>query len=209
MSNRNNISYHWGDNNLLITLGNRTEPRIKVLFWAELFFTAGWATIFIIEAFPLSGSIINIMTALGASLLYILAAFRFLSRVFFTEQLLLHADMLEIISRTPFSIKVRSFEWQYMGPLHYVGQEKKTDHPLMGKCYDYFGFETQEKLIHKLHNEGNLFFNYGGFSVRFGKGVYSWNAEEIVNMMQLYIGNKLLLGPEWAEMIQEHESSDN
>ncbi len=209
MPNNNQVSYHWGDRSLLISLGNRTEKRIKILFWAEFFLTAGWATIMLIRAFPLSGSLLNIAIALGASLMYMLAAYRFFSRVFHSEKLLLHPNVFEIISRTPFSYKARSFEWKHMGPLHYVGQEKKTDHPLIGKCYDYFGFETQEKLIHKLHNEGNMYFNYGGFPVRFGKGVYSWTAEEIVNMMQLYVGNKLLLGPEWAQMVQEHDFGDN
>lgn len=156
----------------------------------------------------MSGELVNVLEALGASLLYLLASYRLFSRLFFTEKLLLRPDMLEIITRTPFSYKARSFEWEYMGPLHYVGQEQKTDHPLIGKCYDYFGFETQEKLIHKLHTEGNMYFNYGGFPVRFGKGVYSWNAEEIVNMMQLYVGKKLQLGPEWARMVQEHETGD-
>jgi len=160
----------------------------------------------LVRAFPLSGSTLNIVLALGAALMYMLAAYRFFSRVFYSEKLLLHPDVFEIITRTPFSYKARSYEWQYMGPLHYVGQEQKTDHPLKGKCYDYFGFETQEKLIHKLHNEGNMYFNYGGFPVRFGKGVYSWNAEEIVNMMKLYVGKRLLLGPEWEHMVQQYET---
>lgn len=209
MHNKNKISYHWGDNCLYIYLGNRVETRIKILFWAEFVLTAGWATIFLFRAIPISAGAINTLTAIGASLLYMLAAYRLLSRVFFTEKLLLRPNTLDIITRTPFSYRSKSFEWAHMGPLHYVGQGKKTDHPLNGKCYDYFGFETQEKLIHKLHNEGNLYFNYGGFSVRFGKGVYSWNAEEVVNMMKLYVGNKLLLGPEWEQMVQEQEWGDN
>lgn len=208
MPANNNISYHWGDDSLLIQLGNRVEPRIRILFWAEFLLTTGWATIFLVRAFPLGFQVLNVLTVLGAVFLYMLATYRFFSRIFLKEKLLLNRYTLDIITRTPFSYKSRSFEWANMGPLHYVGQGKKTDHPLKGKCYDYFGFETQEKLIHNLHNEGNLYFNYGGFPVRFGKGIYSWSAEEIVDMMQLFIGNKLLLGPEWAQMVQEHELGD-
>lgn len=208
MPHNSKISYHWGDDSLLINLGNRVETRIMILFWAEFLLTTGWATIFLFRAFPLSGNVINFLTAIGAAILYLLASYRLLSRVFFSEKLLLRPNTLDIITRTPFVYKSRSYEWANMGPLHYVGQGKKTDHPLAGKCYDYFGFETREKLIHKLHNEGNMFFNYGGFSVRFGKGVYSWNGEEIVNMMKLYVGNKLLLGPEWEQMVQEQELGD-
>lgn len=199
------ISYHWGDNSLLVNLGNRTEPRIKALFWIEFLLTTGWATIFLARAIPLGGDIINTLECTGAVILYLLASYRLLSRIFFSEKLILRPEVLEIITRTPFSYKARSFAWKHMGPLRYVGQDKKTEHPLAGKCYDYYGFETREKLIHRLHNEGNLYFNYGGFPIRFGKSVYSWNAEEIVNMMKLFIGNKLLLGPEWAQMVQEYE----
>lgn len=205
MSGDNKISYHWGENSLIVNLGNRTETRIKALFWIEFLLTVGWATIFLVRAIPLGGDIINTIQCVGAVVLYLLAAYRLLSRIFFSEKLILRPEVLEIVSRTPFSHKARTFEWRHMGPLHYVGQDKKTDHPLAGKCYDYYGFETREKLIHRLHNEGNLYFNYGGFPVRFGKSVYSWNAEEVVNMMKLYIGNKLTLGPEWAQMVQEYE----
>lgn len=208
MPANNNISYHWGDDNLLILLGNRVETRIRILFWAEFLLTTGFAAIVMLRAFPLSFSMGDLLSITGAMLLFMLATYRFFSRIFFKERLLLKRHTLDIITKTPFSYKCRTFNWAHMGPLHYVGQDKKTDHPLTGKCYDYFGFETQEKLIHKLHNEGNLYFNYGGFPIRFGKGIYSWKAEEVVNMMQLYIGNKLLLGPEWSQMVQEHELGD-
>lgn len=208
MPSGNKIKYFWGNDSLQIHLGNRVEPRIKVLFWAETVFTVGWATIFLLRALPIRDSIVDILIAVGASLLYLLAAYRLLSRLFYSEKLLLNRHTMDIVTRTPFSYKSKSFEWRHMGPLHYVGLDKKTDHPLMGKCYDYFGFETREKLIHRLHNEGNLYFNYGGFPVRFGKGVYSWDAEEIVNMMQIFIGQQLRLGPEWAQMVQEHELDD-
>ena len=95
-----------------------------------------------------------------------------------------------------------------MGPLHYVGKPEKTDHPLKGECYDYFGLETHEHLLQSLHHEGNLYFNYEGFPIRFARGVYSWHAEEMVRMMQLYTGNTLKLGPEWERMLQEQEWDD-
>lgn len=203
------IKYNWGDDQVLIELGNRVEPRIKFLFWAEFVLTTGSATICMLNAFPVAGrGYLNLVIAICAAALYLLASYRLLSRLFSTEKLLLKPDRLEIINRTPFHFKTRTYEWGYMGPLHYVGLEQKTDHPLKGNCYDYFGFETQEKLIHRLHTEGNMYFNYGGFPVRFGKGLYSWHAEGIVNMMKLYVGSALVLGPEWDKMIQEQETDE-
>jgi hypothetical protein len=92
--------------------------------------------------------------------------------------------------------------------LHYEGKGAKTDHPLKGKCFDYFGFETQEHLIQSLHHDGNMYFDTIEGRIYFAAGVYSWDAEEMVQMMKLFIGPVLKLGPEWKEMLQEQEFDD-
>jgi hypothetical protein len=95
-----------------------------------------------------------------------------------------------------------------MGHLHYFGKEKKTAHPLKGKNIDYWGFEAQEHVIQQIYQEGSLYFNYNGFAIRFGRNIYSWHAEEVVRMMCLYAGEKLHLGTEWIDLMQEHEWED-
>ncbi|MBA3829455.1 MAG: hypothetical protein H0X33_11005 [Taibaiella sp.] len=199
------ITYHWGESHLLIKLGNRTERRIRVLFLSEFLLAVGMATIFFIQARPLTGGFVHILAAVGSMLLYLLASYRFLSRMFFTEKMLLDKNEFTIITRTPFSHKARSYRWSNVGPLHYIGMPAKTDHPLKGKAFDYFGFETHEHIIRSLHHDGNLCFNYGTYTVCFARGVYSWHAEEVVRIMKLYIGPALKLGPEWERMLQEHE----
>lgn len=203
------ISYSWGEEYLLINLGRRLQPRIKILLWAELFAIVGFATVLVFQSFNTPQTFLSIFLLTGSVVLYLSAAYRFLSRIYAIEKLLLDDSGLSIIFRTPFSQKVNKYEWRHMGPLHYVGKPTKTDHPLKGGCYDYFGFETQEKLLQNLYQEGNMYFNYGGYPVRFAKGVYSWYAEEIVNMMKLYTGQDLELGPEWGQMIQEYEMGDS
>ncbi|MBS1771764.1 MAG: hypothetical protein JST82_02805 [Bacteroidetes bacterium] len=197
------ITYNWGEDHLQIMLGRQIAPRIKTLFWLEFIFTSGMATIFLIQSMPLKANLIHFAGYLGTATLYALAAYRFISRMFFTEELWLDAEYLTIVNATPFKRKVYRYEWQSAGPLHYVGTDAKTDHPLKGQCYDYFGFETQERLIQNLHTEGKLYFNYYGFPVRFAKGLYSWDAEEVVRMMKIYAGRKLSLGPEWKRMVEE------
>ena len=59
-----------------------------------------------------------------------------------------------------------------------------------------------------LHHEGNLYFDSMEGRIYFAPGVYSWNAEELVQIMKLYIGSSLQLGPEWREMLQEQEFDD-
>lgn len=163
------------------------------------------ATVLLVGSFPMSDSWLNVVTSLGSVVMYILASYRFISRIFLREKLLLQKEGVNIIYNTPFMERSTLYLWTAMGPLHYAGKEKKTDHPLKGYSFDYLGFETQEHLIQSLHHDGNLYFNYEGFPVRFGKGVYSWDAEELVNMMKLYAGSSLQLGAEWKDIMKEIE----
>jgi hypothetical protein len=202
------ITYHWGEEHLRITLGNRIQTRIRILFWSELLATVGLATVFLVRSLPLTRSVINWVSGAGALLLYGLAIYRFLSRIFFHEEIILSRYALTIIQHTPFRKYRRRYDWRSIGPLHYAGKEKKTDHPLKGRNYDYFGFETHEHFIQSLYHDGNLYFNYAGYPIRFARNVYSWDAEEMVNMMKIFAGNSLRLGPEWDSMLQEHEMGD-
>jgi hypothetical protein len=203
------ITYFWGDRNLLIKLGNRTNARVRALYIVEFLFTAAMATVFLLQSLPLHHNFIRWSAGIGASMLYLLAAHRFLARIFFTERILLELQSITIIKKTLFSQHIRRYDWRHIGVLHYEGMGTKTDHPLKGKCFDYFGFETQEHLIKNLHHEGNLYFDTIEGRVYFASGVYSWNAEELVQIMKLYMGTSLQLGPEWKEMLQEQELDDN
>lgn len=204
-----NITYHWGDTQLLISLGNRLQRRIKILFLAEFLLTAGMATTFLLQALPLSGKVAHWVAAIGSAVLYLMASYRLLSRMFETEKLLLDKTDLVIVRKTPFSLHSARYSWKDMGPLHYTGKGQKTDHPLKGHSFDYFGFETHEHLVQSLHHDGNLSFTYNGYTVRFARGVYSWDAEDMVYIMKLYAGNMLHLGPEWEQMLQAQEMGDN
>lgn len=189
---------------MLIKLGNRTQPRICALYVIEFIVITGMATIFLMLSWPFKHNIIHWVAGIGATILYLLSAYRFMSRIFFTERLYLDQQSLTLIRKTIFTYRVRKYDWRRIGVLHYEGKGTKTDHPLKGKSFDYFGFDTQEHLVQSLHHDGNLYFDTPGGRVYFGAGVYSWDAEEMVQMMKLFIGASLQLGPEWQEMLQEH-----
>jgi len=199
------ITYHWGSDHFLINLGNRIEPRLRFLFCAEFLLTSGIATVFLFQSLPFSGDVLHFFTGIIAALIYLLAAYRFLSRVLFKEKVQVSNSGISVIQQTPFYKQVNSYSWHSMGPLHYVGKPTKTDHPLKGNSFDYFGFETQEHLIQSLHHNGNLCFYCNGEEVHFARGVYSWDAEKMIRLVKLYVGNALRLGPEWELMLQEDE----
>lgn len=202
------ITYKWGSDYLLIDLGNRVPGRIKALYYGEFLLTSGMATILLLRLGSFSLGVVNWLAAAGVAALYLLAAYRFFSRLFFTESIVVDYDSLLIVNNTPFVKKINRYEWRHMGVLHYLGKTPKTDHPLKGKSFDYLGFETQEHLIQHIHHDGNLYFNYEGRPVRFARRVYSWDAEEMIDMIKLYAGSKLKLGPEWSKAAEVQESDD-
>ncbi|MBC7552720.1 MAG: hypothetical protein H7257_01945 [Taibaiella sp.] len=202
------ITYLWGERSLLINMGNRSSKRLRILYAFEFLFTAGLATIFFIQAVPFGHNYVHWVGCIGAGLLYFLAARRFLMRIVFSECILLDSQCIALVKKTIFSRQVRRYDWRLLGALHYEGIAAKTDHPLKGKCFDYFGFETQEQLIQTLHQDGNLYFDTPQGKLYFAAGVYSWDAEEMVQMMKMYMGTSLQLGPEWEQMLQAHEMDD-
>lgn len=197
------IGYFWGKDDLLIDLGNRIEPRIRIIYWIEFIVVIGIATIFLLQSLSMHAGWIHISASIVIGIIYLFAAYRFLSRMFYREKIRISNNHFSIIRKTPFRYSIASYNREKMGALHYKGKDAKTDHPLKGKCFDYFGFDTQERLVQDLHHDGNLYFEYNGISVRFARGIYSWHAEEIVNMIRLYAGSSLQLGEEWQYLMQE------
>ena len=59
MSQQRKITYYWGDQSLLITLGNRTNGRIRALYFVEFMFTMAMATIFLLQALPLNHNFVH------------------------------------------------------------------------------------------------------------------------------------------------------
>jgi hypothetical protein len=202
---KKNITYYWGDRNLLIKLGNQADKRVRALYAVEFILTGTLAVVFLKLSLPLDHSFFHWFASAGASVLFILATHRLLNRIFFTERLLLDQRSLTIIRKSLFSKEIRRYDWRQIGALHYEGKGTKTDHPLKGRSFDYMGFDSHEHLIQSLHHNGNLYFDCNDGRVYFAAGVYSWDAEEMVQLMKLYIGSSLQLGPEWKEMLQEQQ----
>ncbi len=204
----NSINYFWGKDHLIISLGNRTNFRIKALYLIEFIIISGMATLLLLQSIGTGKGYMAMAADIGAGLLYVLAAYRFLARMFFNELIVLDEYALTLIRRSLFSRQEKQIYWYNVCMLHYAGMAIKTDHPLKGKCYDYFGFDTQEQLVQNLHNPGNLYVDTLLGRVYFASGVYSWDAEEMVQMMKLYAGKRLRLGPEWEEMQALEEYGD-
>lgn len=201
---KKSIQYKWGEDHLEIDLGNRVESRVKIILVVEFAVTVIMASVFLMRAFQIEQSIISPLLFLGACLLYGLATYRLISRISFNEKLVITQSHFTIIHKTPISKKTYSYDWRCIGTLHYIGKDIRTHHALQ-QSYDPFGLDREEKLAHDLHQDGNLFFTYKEEPVRFARSIYSWHAEEMVRMMQLYTGSYLKLGAELEYLMATSE----
>lgn len=202
------IKYLWGKEHLTIDLGNRIEPRIRMIYWVEFLMTMGIATIFFLHSYKLQHNWVHLLANLCLCMLSLLAVYRFLSRMFYREKLVVTDNHFTIVRQTPLNSNKSSYDWESMGALHYIGKDAKTDHPLKGSSFDYFGFDAQEHLVQDIHHDGNLYFEFNGVPIRFARGIYSWHAEEIVRMIRLYSGSSLQLGAEWKYLMEEMKWHD-
>lgn len=192
--------YYWGPDYFSARLNHRVPRRILWLLVFEFLLLCGLATWILIQSWPPGNPLWTLLPAAGAVLLYLLALYRLVDRTLYKEQLLIDSQGITLLYRTPFRHQAWTCSWESMGPVRYVGMERKTDHPLKGNSFDYLGFETHENLTRFIHHEGNLHFTFNGKTIPFGRALYSWDAEDLIRMINLYAGNRLPLGPEWAEM---------
>lgn len=203
---KKDIAYYWGGEDLQIDLGNRVDSRIKIILSVEFAVTIAMATVFFLRSFQVEQRYISFFLAAGAVVLYLMASYRFLSRIYYQEKIIITQDHFTLIVKTFLSSKRTSYDWKNIGTLHYVGKDFRNM-ALFGdqESYDYLNFSKQELLVNDIHHSGNLLFYYKGNGVRFARGIYSWHAEEIVRMIQLYTGSSLKLGAEWEYLMETSE----
>lgn len=178
------------------------------MYVVEFAVTCVMATVFLLQSFPFSNSVIHWVSVVGASLLYILASYRFFTRIFFNEQLVLDTQYITLVKKTFLSRQVNRYDWKHIGEMHFEAKTKKVGHPLKGKYFDYFGFDAPGHFVRVHRQEGILYFDTYDGRIYFAGGVSASDAEKLVQIMKLYLGAQLKLGPEWKEMLQEQEMDD-
>lgn len=103
------------------------------------------------------------------------------------ERITCYKDKLEIRSQR----KTRTYEVRKISHLEFSGPGQLTKHPLSGSTVDYNGFGVTEMESQMVIPDGSVTFFYEGRTIRFGKNVYSWDAEEILKKLTEFTGNDL------------------
>jgi hypothetical protein len=97
-----------------------------------------------------------------------------------SEQLFIDKEILALTTAHIFSRKTKTYPLDNIYKLRFLDEAKYTDHQLKGESFDYLGFQGREKMIQHLNSDGRIAFDYEGRVVCFGKGLFSWDFNELV-----------------------------
>jgi hypothetical protein len=200
------LELRWADGYIQVDFNFRKTSRARLLLGLEITALAGLALAFAVRSYYLQSQVLYIITA-GVVLLAAGIVCRALHRFSYHERLYVDPIQFSIVQKSWFSHSVRRFERDNMGPLHYLGVSA-TDFLNSESRSDTLGLAHSDRLFRAVAANGNLCFDYQGERIYFGRGVYSWHAEELVTFLQLYCGESLRLGPGWNWITQEEDVSN-
>ena len=169
----------------------------KKVFWLFLFLLYGGITFSIaiftiphIDLFNFKLWLMNLII-LAIIFVYFLVSFSFLKQIFRSEKMILGSTYLILEQGGLFVKSSEYFELGKIDQINFSDKEfKLADHPLKSEHIDYFGFETQDKVIANAHKNDKLQFQYQGRMISFGKDIFSWDYEII---LKEFITRKLKL----------------
>lgn len=120
--------------------------------------------------------------------LYLLASHTFLKRAFRKEKIEVTKEEILVIDHLPFWKKVNRFGVDEVEHIGSPGYQKFTPHPLATGSFDYLGWNTAEKEIQYLIEDGTMEIVTAQKRLRFGINIPSWEAEEIIERIKAFTG---------------------
>jgi hypothetical protein len=168
----------------LMALSKPMDNRVKILnlFYFILFFTTGgW---WILKATYPGTSIGALLFFLLVGVVFLVVSYRFANKMMMTEELFVNKDALCLIKRGISPLSRHCFDLAGVSQFRHLEKPEDPKHPLAGENYDYFGFQTEQKLIRETYGDDRLAFDYGGKTITFGDNVYSWDFDEIAGILE-------------------------
>ena len=141
------------------------------------------------SAFMYQSEVIPAMVLSVTGIIGIWAGVRYAQKAIDNEQLVLNADALTLTSLHT----TKTYLLSNITSIHYTGYAPMTDHPLKTGGFDYLGFETREKEIARLVDEGHIKFIYDNKAIWFGKELASWDAQQISEVLGRLTDGRLII----------------
>ena len=184
------------EDSLEIDFLNTTKPILKFgfIFQAVIYILFSIGSVFVIlhTMFEIANlTALFFLIPLTFGILMFLAGRKYFNQSFYHQEILIKNGSLHIFETTLFSQNKKSYPLNEISYLTFSGQQKLTDHIMTHNSFDAFGFGTQEKEIQNIIADGTISFFYQGTTIRFGKNIPSWDAEEILEKINTFTENKI------------------
>lgn len=127
----------------------------------------------------------------AVTIFFIVIGKKYLDEVFYDEYILVNHKSLKLIHKTWCTEKEHTFTINEIQFLGFTGMHEFTRHPMEGDTVDFTGLGTGERELQFLIAEGTMEIRTEHNLIKFGKNITSWDADEITQQLENYLGDKL------------------
>jgi hypothetical protein len=170
----------------LLVLSKPMDNRVKILnlFYFIVFFSTGG--VWLVDAAHPNASVVALIFQLAIGSAFLVASYRFADKMMMTEELFVNRSELCVVKRGLRPLSKHCFDLAGISQFRHVELQEDPVHPITGQNFDYFGFQTQQKLIREAYGDDRLAFEYDGKTITFGDKVYSWDFDEVVKVLHQF-----------------------
>ena len=194
---------HKDADKLRIELSPPVKPVIGLGLFLSGFYFLVAGVYYLSGTMAVSGNPGGIVLMLLFALLYFLVGGSFLRRVIQYEIIEVTHDTISIVNKYLLNRRSQNYSWDKVSDIFFVGREAFTPHPFEGKHFD-IGFGAFEKQVNYLISDGNMILVSSGESIRFGRNIPSWDAEDFLSQIEDFTGRNFIR-PAEANPIDDSE----
>jgi hypothetical protein len=161
-----------------------TRPKALYLAYSIVFGVGGVFLLGLLfyEYLPIAGTIVLLAFVIAQ----FVASYRFGRSAMLQEEIFIDAKELILMVKSIGIMKRQVFDLASVTHFRFLDKPVMAPHPLAGESFDYLGFQTEQQVINEMHGDNRLAFAYNGTTVKFGKSIYSWDFDEIFDLLRSY-----------------------
>lgn len=180
----------------ILTLSSPLDSRPKVFFFIQAIFYGLAAMAILGLEINFSLEMIGIFILSIFVMLMLIISVRFLSAAIRGEMFIIRKGSFLLETKALFKRKAIEYKFDQVSGLSYIPRSANARHPLAGNTFDYLGFQTEQQVINKLHDDDRVAFFYKGRIVTFGRDLSSWHFDELVDILIESSGNDFTIRKE-------------
>jgi hypothetical protein len=170
----------------LIVLSKPFDSRAKALYLAYSIVFGVGGTFLLGLLFYEYPSITVTVLLLALATVQFVASYRFGRSAMLQEEIFIDSKELILMIKGIGPMKRQIFDLPAVTDFRFLDKPVMAPHPLAGESFDYLGFQTEQQVINEMFGDNRLSFDYNGRVVKFGKNVYSWDFDEILQLLRSY-----------------------